>query len=636
MILRERAEPDAGVGDGSESRRREGLEDGPEGSRSQSNPDATGQSDEPGFLDAADSGFTHLLTMLRQYGDSVDSGGEASQLVTLVQSDGSAAAMRAPPDGGVAPADPVRIGKYLVVELLDGGGQAQVFRVMHPELARELVVKLGRRRIAARSEPGTANEAEPLRAALVHEGRLLARCDHPNLVRVVDMGVHEGRPYVVMEYVPGLTLQQFAQRHRPGPREAARLIAELAGAVAYLHAQGIVHQDIKPRNVLIDERRRPRLIDFGLARWEHAWSGDGQDWSGGTANYMSPEQAMEQSDRIGPWTDVFGLGGLLYHLLTLGPLYRGASETSIIRQAREAGYLAIRKLAPSTPRGLARIVHRALAAEPGRRYRNAAELEAALRGFLARRRTAAAIFAIGLAVLTLALALAAPRIVRERPGSAPSAERVSRSSTVAVRSTLPVAISPEGKDTAGVPRILSFRIDGFRVEPPESLGSIGVSARKVRVDDEVEVSARFDAAMFGYLIALDPEGRVQLCQPLEESEPPPISEEIRIHESKAYALTGRPGLQAFVVVASRRPLPPFEKWRGAEDLRRLWKPCDDGHAWRSDGHRFEMLTVASRGALRDRPSPEPPAPFRAVCDYLAQSPEFEAFAAIAFPVNPRE
>ena len=146
--------------------------------------------------------------------------------------------------------------------------------------------------------------------------------------------------------------------------------------------------------------------------------------------------------------------------------------------------------------------------------------------------------------------------------------------------------------------------------------------------------------MFGYLIALDPEGRVQLCQPLEESEPPSGSEELRIHESKTYALTGRAGLQVFVAVASRKPLPPYEKWRGAEALRRLWKPCDDGDgdgdAWRSDGRRLEVLTVASRGALKDRPGPQPPAPLRAVCDYLAQSPELEAVAAIAFPVKPRE
>jgi hypothetical protein len=351
---------------------------------------------------------------------------------------------------------------------------------------------------------------------------------------------------------------------------------------------------------------------------------------------MSPEQAMGQSDRIGPWTDVFGLGGLLYHLLTLGPLYRGASETSVVRQAREAGYLPIRDLAPSTPRGLARIVHRALAAEPERRYRTAAEFEAALRGFLGSRRLAAAVLAIVLAASTLVLALTFPRIVREPTGPSRSAERGPVSSTVPSPSSSSAATLPREEERADVPRILSFRVHAFRLKPPENLGSIGVSPRPVRVDDEVDVSARFDAIAFGYLIAMDPEGHVQLCQPLEETEPPPGSEEIHIHRSKAYGLTGRPGLQVFVAVASRKPLPPYEKWRGAEGLRRLWKACDDGHAWRFDGRRFEVLSAQSRGELKDRPGPEPPAPFRAVCDYVAQSPDIEAIAAIAFPVKPKE
>jgi hypothetical protein len=244
--------------------------------------------------------------------------------------------------------------------------------------------------------------------------------------------------------------------------------------------------------------------------------------------------------------------------------------------------------------------------------------------------------------LTLAMALAASRTVRERPSPSPSAEPVSQSRAVPGPSPLsaPVvtpSVTPSpAKDIAGGLRILSFRVDAFRAEPPESLGSIGVSARNVRVDDEVELSARFDATAFGYLIAMDPEGHIQLCQPMQESEVPTGSQEIRIHESKAYALTGRPGLQAFVAVASRKPLPPYERWRGAEGLRRLWKPCDDGHAWRYVGRRFEALTIAPRGALKDRISSEPPAPFRAVCDYLAQSPEFEAIAAIAFPVRSKD
>src|SRR5207253_8820400 len=141
----------------------------------------------------------------------------------------------------------------------------------------------------------------------------------------------EGRPFVVMEHVPGLTLQEFADQHRPSPRQAARLVAELARAVAYLHARGIIHQDIKPRNVLVDDQGRPRLIDFGLARLRHAWCDDTGDWIGGTADYMSPEQARGRSDQIGTWTDVFGLGGLLYRLLTGRPLYRGASRVSVVR-----------------------------------------------------------------------------------------------------------------------------------------------------------------------------------------------------------------------------------------------------------------------------------------------------------------
>jgi hypothetical protein len=181
-----------------------------------------------------------------------------------------------------------------------------------------------------------------------------------------------------------------------------------------------------------------------------------------------------------------------------------------------------------------------------------------------------------------------------------------------------------------------MKVEASRGEPPESLGQIGVTAQPVRVDDEVQVSARFDAPVFGYVIALDPEGRVQLCQPLDGHEAPPRSEEIRIQESKTYALTGRPGLQAFVVLASRKPLPPYEQWPGDAELRRLWKPCVDEHAWRSDGHRFEVLRAAARGGLKDRPDPDAPAPFRAVCDYLARSPEFEALAAIAFPVRPND
>ena len=303
------------------------------------------------------------------------------------------------------PGPPRRIGKYVVVEELEAGGQAFVFRVLHPELGRDFVLKLGRRPLAAGQRPEAQAAAQ---SGLLREGRLLAQCEHPNLVRAIDLDFHEGQPFVVMEHVPGLNLEQFVDQHRPDPRQAARLVTELARAVAYLHARGITHQDIKPRNVMVDDQGRPRLIDFGLARLKHAWSDERDEPSGGTAAYMSPEQALGCSEGIGPWTDIFGLGGLLYYLLTRRPLYHGASRISVTLQAIKGEYLPVRQLNPGTPRMLERICRKALAAEPRHRFHSAPELERALNRSLARhwRSLAGAAF---LALATITLMLSARR-----------------------------------------------------------------------------------------------------------------------------------------------------------------------------------------------------------------------------------
>jgi predicted Ser/Thr protein kinase len=150
---------------------------------------------------------------------------------------------------------PGAIGKYLGVEPLDEGGQGQVFRVIHPRLGKDLVLKLGR-------HPVGADE----RASLVAESRLLADLEHINLVRIYDLDFHHDRPFLVMEYVHGRNLEQYAAEEPVTPRQAAALVAKLAGALAMVHRRGILHRDIKPRNILIDEAGEPRLIDFGLAR----------------------------------------------------------------------------------------------------------------------------------------------------------------------------------------------------------------------------------------------------------------------------------------------------------------------------------------------------------------------------------
>ena len=184
-----------------------------------------------------------------------------------------------PGHGGCAtdPARPTHIGKYLIVEVLGTGGQGSVYRAVHPRSARQLVIKIARYCLLDK----TAD-----RDALIAEGRLLAGLDHPDLIRVYDFDFHEGRPFLVMEYVRGRTLGQFAEGQNLAPRQAAMIVAHVARAAAAAHRQGIVHQDIKPANILIDEEGRPRLIDFGMARLRHAW-GDDLDSSGGTPAYMA-------------------------------------------------------------------------------------------------------------------------------------------------------------------------------------------------------------------------------------------------------------------------------------------------------------------------------------------------------------
>jgi serine/threonine protein kinase len=194
-----------------------------------------------------------------------------------------------------------------VVGELDDGGQATVYRVVHPGTGQDLALKLAKKRVALGETDLDLSSSE---------ARILGDLDHPGLVRVVDLDIHDGRMFLAMEYVRGRSLQQYVKDRPVDTREAARLVIQVASAAEAVHRRGIVHQDIKPKNILVHESGRARLIDFGMARWRHAWSLTEDGPSGGTPEFMAPEQAQGQEDRIGPRTDVFALGAVLYSLLT--------------------------------------------------------------------------------------------------------------------------------------------------------------------------------------------------------------------------------------------------------------------------------------------------------------------------------
>jgi tRNA A-37 threonylcarbamoyl transferase component Bud32 len=294
---------------------------------------------------------------------------------------------------------PEKIGKYIVVAPLDCGGQAQVYRAFHPTLGKELVVKLGRS--ATELSSGSVGR-------LVEEGRILAGLDHPNLARVYDLDFHDGRAFIVMEYIPGRTLEQFARQNKVGPLKAAILVAKLARALAVAHRRGILHRDIKPKNILIDERGEPRLIDFGMARMHQPYAGEEEPAGSvlGTPGYMAPEQARGETDRIDSRADIFALGGVLYYLLTGKPLFRAPSLFDTLEQAGRCEFDRAALQQSGAPRRSQSICLRALAAEPEARYARAEDLARDLEWF-ARRPRARAVLIGGSLGLLLVVAIIA-------------------------------------------------------------------------------------------------------------------------------------------------------------------------------------------------------------------------------------
>ena len=297
------------------------------------------------------------------------------------------------------------IGKYKVISRLGTGGQAEVFRAVHPDLERDVVIKLLRPAWFANTGQTICPVPETQARRMIDEGRLLAKLSHPNVAQVYDIDRHLGCPFLVMEYVQVLALDQF-QRTRPlDMHAAARLLASVARAVAAAHARGILHRDIKPQNIVVLNDGTPKLIDFGLAELADAWSTDvPAPGISGTISYMAPEQARGDDTLIGPTSDIFSLGGVLFYLLTGGPPFHGTNWQEVCGRAQRCEWNRDRLASPEIPVRLAAICSRAMAAQPIARFSTATELAQSLEAFAAkprRLRQFAVVVAVVLAVLGL-------------------------------------------------------------------------------------------------------------------------------------------------------------------------------------------------------------------------------------------
>lgn len=267
--------------------------------------------------------------------------------------------------------EPTRIqGRYLLIERIAWGGSAEVWRAHDERLARSVAVKL--------LHPHLVPD-ETSRRRLEAEGRLAASLSHPGIVQVYDVEADGEKPYLVMELIEGESLDLRLARDGALPaRNAASIAADVAEALAHAHAQGVVHRDVKPSNILIDGEGRAHLADFGIAH-SLAPAAARLTVSGtvvGTLRYISPEQLAGRE--VGPRSDLFGLGAVLFEMLTGHGAFEASSPLAVA-EAQAAGPPEMPGIDPA----LAAITRHCLSQSVDRRPEHAGQTAAALRDWLA-------------------------------------------------------------------------------------------------------------------------------------------------------------------------------------------------------------------------------------------------------------
>jgi serine/threonine protein kinase len=304
------------------------------------------------------------------------------------------------------PASPVpglpTVAGYEVLGELGRGGMGVVYKARH----------LGLRRLVALKMLRGAEYAEPEQLARFRrEAEAVAHLQHPNIVQIYDIGEQNGLPYLSLEFVDGMSLAQFLGGRPLPPDRAAALAETLARAIHHAHQRGIVHRDLKPGNILLERRKEdggrrkeetlaapepssfllppssfllPKITDFGLAK--HLDEEQGNTRSGvilGTPAYMAPEQAAGRGRDVGPHTDGYALGAVLYEMLTGRPPFAGSGPLSVLERVMNDEPVPPSRLHPRCPRDLETICLKAMAKDPARRYSSALALAQDLERFRA-------------------------------------------------------------------------------------------------------------------------------------------------------------------------------------------------------------------------------------------------------------
>ncbi len=267
-----------------------------------------------------------------------------------------------------------RIGKFLIIDTLGQGAFGTVVKARDTELDRFVAIKIPR--------AGNVGASKQEVDRFLREARSVAQLRFPSIITIHEVGIDEGIPYLVCDYVEGVTLADLITGRQPTFIESARMLSQVADALEYAHSLGVVHRDVKPSNIMIRPDGSPCVMDFGLAKREAGeitMTLDGQII--GTPAYMSPEQARGEGHLVDGRGDVYSLGVILYQLITKELPFRG-NKTMLLHQVLHKEPAAPRSLNGKIPRDLETIALKAMAKEPWRRYARAKEMAEDIRRWI--------------------------------------------------------------------------------------------------------------------------------------------------------------------------------------------------------------------------------------------------------------